>query len=474
MNLSRFHKMSLSLLLVLSLAWSPKLYAGDPPPLPLGLEEEIPADTEEPALPEGLDEGRETRPLDPAEKDAAQLPFALSGFWEARFGMRTQSDPNEKETSIAEARLQLQLEQPIKQAIFKFTSDLLYDPILSNQDEIRLEEGWGFIDLREASLLLRPMDFMDVKIGRQILTWGTGDLIFINDLFPKDWNAFFVGRDTEYLKAPSDALKASFFSTKINLDIVYTPRFDADRFIDGRRLSFFNTSLGRRTGRDALIQTEARNRWFKDDEVALRLYQNIKGAELALYSYQGYWKSPGGFNPTSKLATFPKLSVYGGSVRGPLEKGIAHLELGFYDSEEDRKGNNPLIRNSEFRALLGYEQEVLRDLTATIQYYLEQILDYDHYRRNLPSGTSATDEKRHVVTLRLTQFLMNQNLRLSLFIFYSPSDKDAYFRPKIHYKIDDSWSGEIGGNVFIGKEDHTFFSQFELNNNVYAGLRFSF
>ena len=50
-----------------------------------------------------------------------------------------------------------------------------------------------------------------------------GDLLFINDLFPKDWVSFFVGRDDEYLKAPSDSLKASFFNELFNLDFVYTP-----------------------------------------------------------------------------------------------------------------------------------------------------------------------------------------------------------------------------------------------------------
>ncbi|WP_288372311.1 hypothetical protein [uncultured Marinobacter sp.] len=81
----------------------------------------------------------------------------------------------------------------------------------------------------------------------------TGDLVFINDLFPKDWVSFFIGRDVEYLKAPSDALKVSAFSSWANLDLVYTPRFDADRFIDGRRLSFFNTGQGRLTGRNAVV-----------------------------------------------------------------------------------------------------------------------------------------------------------------------------------------------------------------------------
>ena len=53
---------------------------------------------------------------------------------------------------------------------------------------------------------------LDVKLGRQVLTWGTGDLLFLNDLFPKDWVSFFAGRDDEYLKAPSNTLRATQYN----------------------------------------------------------------------------------------------------------------------------------------------------------------------------------------------------------------------------------------------------------------------
>ena len=173
------------------------------------------------------------------------------------------------------------------------TLDFLYDPVL-DKHQIRLETGRGLLDVRQTYLLLRPFENVDVKAGRQILTWGTGDLIFINDLFPKDWNSFILGRDIEYLKAPSDALKASLFTKWFNLDMVYTPRFDADRFIDGERVSFFSPLFGRRIGRDNVVAVEKPDDWFEEDEIALRMYRNIHGYETAIYGYRGFWKSPGG------------------------------------------------------------------------------------------------------------------------------------------------------------------------------------
>lgn len=62
----------------------------------------------------------------------------------------------------------------------------------------------------------------------------------------------------------------------------------------------------------------------------------------------------------------------------------------------------------------------------------------------------------------------------SLFTYYSPSNQDFYLRPKISYRIDDRWTAELGGNIFGGKKDYTFFNQFHNNTNIYASIRYGF
>jgi hypothetical protein len=126
------------------------------------------------------------------------------------------------------------------------------------------------------------------------------------------------------------------------------------------------------------------------------------------------------------------------------------------------------------RYLIGYAQEIARDFTAGVQYYVEQTLDYGDYENALPAGSKSRDEFRHVVTLRLTQLLMNQNLMLSLFTYYSPSDEDVYLRPILNYKASDALAVEVGSNIFFGDERHTFFNQFHYNTNLYLGVRYSF
>ncbi len=403
-----------------------------------------------------------------AEENSNDLSLLFSnldihGFYEIRSGYRTRKDKYEKDMSIMEQRLQLDLSSYLDWADFKVKGDIIGDLVEEQAD----------FDLREAYIFTRPYDFMDLKVGRQILTWGTGDLVFINDLFPKDWKSFFIGRDTEYLKAPSDAAKISLFSEVANLDIVYTPQFDSDRFITGERISYWNSNLARLVGRDAIQRIEKPDRWFRDDEIAVRLYKNIDNYEYALYAYRGYWKSPGGQNAAQTQAIFPDLNVYGASFRGNIGRGIGNLEFGYYESDDDPSGNSGNINNSEMRFLVGYSQEIGKDLTAGLQYYVEHMLDYGQHKNSSPAGLSR-DRDRDLITVRLTKLLMNQNLRCSLFTYFSPSDKDAYIRPNVNYKVTDNLAVEAGANIFFGDYPSTFFGQFQNNTNIYTALRYSF
>ncbi len=407
-----------------------------------------------PAIAQGEDEGRD-------ESFFGIFPIETHGFYEIRSGYRIRKDTYEKDMSVMENRLQTDLSSYPEWGDLRVRGDVYGDMVEEQAD----------FDLREASIFTRPLEFMDLKVGRQILTWGTGDLVFINDMFPKDWQSFFIGRDTEYLKAPSDAAKVSLFGDWANLDFVYTPKFDPDRFISGERISYWSSTYSRIAGQDAIIHTDRPNRWFRDSEFATRLYKNINNYEVAVYGYRGYWKSPGGQLGTQ--AIFPGLNVYGASIRGSVGKGIGNLEFGYYESDDDQSGKNANINNSELRFLAGYTQEVGRDFTAGLQYYIEHMMDYGQYLDSLPGGP-ARDEDRHLVTLRLTKLLMNQNLRCSLFTYYSPTDKDVYMRPNLNYKTSDNVALEVGANIFFGDYANTFFGQFQNNSNIYAAVRYSF
>ncbi len=474
--------------------------AGEEPPIPAGLEDmENTQTAREPALPSGLDmdsaadsgpalpqglgpmdsgnepvlppgisgPGADEETLTNNEQDS--FPVDLTGFFEIRTGVRLHEDEYQKDGTLQEARFQLEAESILDETMLKFTGDVYYDRI-DPHHSIKLEQGKGFFDLREAWILLRPASFMDLKAGRQVLTWGLGDLVFINDLFPKDWNSFFAGRDDEYLKAPSDAIKGSFFFPVCSIDIVYSPRFDPNRYIDGTRFSYYGP--GGITGADIVV--EERDRWFSNGELALRIKKNISATEVSFYGYRGYFKDPVGMDPYSGKAVFPRLDAAGASLRTQVFSGILKLETGIYHSVDDSSGEDIFIPNSEVRFLAGYEHELGKDFTGGVQYYIEHMLDYGNYKKSMLSLFPMRDMVRHLITIRLTKLLFHQNLTLSFFGYFSPSDQDFYLRPKVSYKATDHLLLESGINWFAGSHDYTFFGQFEKGTNIYCAVRYSY
>jgi hypothetical protein len=436
-----------------------------------------PALAEMPALPPGLGGAPEL----PAGRDGVDAPdlasnevasgASFTGFFDLRFGTRTQHDPLMPRDTLGEARLHI--EAGFGTTIqTQLAFDLVGDAVLSGQS-LDLNAGTGVLDLRQANISFSPLESVDVKLGRQILTWGTGDLLFINDLFPKDYASFLLGRDIEYLKAPSDALKLSFFSDIVNLDLIYTPQFDPDRFVDRERFSLFNPIVGSQIA-GTEIPVTLPDESFSDDELALRLYRNVAGLELAAYFYDGFWKSPVGYDTLLSENTFPQLQVVGASLRGPVGPGILNVELGHYDSTEDPMGSEPNIPNSQTRWLIGYEMEVARETTLGLQYYQEIQDDQTTYLAALPTGMTARPETRDVLTARLTHSFLDQRLMANLFVAGSPSDKDGYVRANLSYTVSDALRLNVGINHFYGDSEQTFYGQFQDDSNAYFGLHFGF
>ncbi|MBN1212949.1 MAG: hypothetical protein JXA92_10260 [candidate division Zixibacteria bacterium] len=390
----------------------------------------------------------------------------LGGFVQGLYGGGLDRDnPTSSEMTASETRLQLRMESFSDAAEFFGRLDFVYDDYYNPSTELELREG--FVKFR----MFKNLDF---KIGRQIITWGTGDLIFINDLFAKDYRSFFNGRDDQYLKAPQNALRAAWYSPLGTFSGIYTPRFTPNRIPTGERLSYFNPMAGQIVGGEPYFEGRMPEAEFKNSEIAARFSRYVGSADIALYFYHGFYKNPTALDMVDSTAYYPRLNVYGASVRLPLLGGIAWLESGYYDSRDDADGDNPLIPNSTINSMVGFERQLNASLTANFQYQNNYMLDHDLYADNLPPRMVEMDETYHLVTSRLTQMLWMETVTVSTFGFYSPSEKDFYGRFSVSYKYTDALTLAVGANIFDGKEDYTDFGRFKKNDNVYLKITYGY
>jgi len=393
----------------------------------------------------------------------------IDGFLQGLYGARLEEDnPTATEMPASETRLQLRAEHFGNSAEFFGRLDFVYDAADTAQYEWELREGY---------LKFRLGQYFDFKIGRQVLTWGTGDLVFINDVFAKDYRSFFVGRDDQYLKAPQNALRMAFYPGFGNLNFVWTPRFEPNRLPTGRKLSYYNPFVGRIVGEGYYFDPATPEAKFENGEFALRYQQQIGMMNAALYFYKGFYKNPTGAvtTPDGPMAIYPHLDVYGASVRGSILGGILWLEGGYFDSRDDKDGDNPMMPNSSVMGLFGYERQVATNLTANIQWQADAIMDYDKYEAGQTGmGAYVRDEVRHLLTSRITKLLNQELVTLSGFVFYSPTDEDMYVRASVEYKYTDQLILALGGNFFEGNNQATDFGQFDLNDNVYLKATYGF
>ena len=377
--------------------------------------------------------------------------LSLHGFLQGNYSINTSDkNPESSDFKWLEERVQLKLEGNRDPYHLTLRTDVSYDHI---DDKTNIDLREGYVDVISNN--------WDLRLGRQILTWGIGDLIFISDVYPKDYEAFFSGRPMEYLKKGVDGLKIGLYPSVVNLEFVLIPFFEPNTLPRAER---FHNAMNPGAAEPDVT--------FKNTETALRAYRNMSGLDVSLYFYKGFSRMPS--MTADGNFFYPKISVYGASMEGNTAGGVIGIEAGYYDSREDREGDNPFVPNSSGRLMMGYKRQLMEDLNIGFQYYADYMLRYSRYETSLPAGYAKENKLYQLTTLRITQMLLHQNLALSFFMFYSPSDNDYLLQPLVSYKFSDNITAMLGANVFRGQQDWTTFARFEKNNNMYLSVRFDF
>jgi len=388
---------------------------------------------------------------------------SLHGFVQGNYSADSATrNPDGGDFKLAEERLQLKLDVSKDPFHLFIKADGWYDDIAKSWDS-ELREG--FVDYTASK--------WDTRIGRQVITWGVGDLVFINDVFPKDFEAFFSGKPLEYLKKGIDGAKVGIYPGFASFEVIVIPFFTPNHYPDPERFWIYDPVSGVPRDREKPAVT------LENTEIALRAYRDIAGFDASLYYYHGFFRQPSAMPdnpmmPTKLTLFYPKLSVFGASLQGKALDGVVSLEAGYYDSREDRNGSDPMMPNSQTRFLIGYQKQLWEDFTVGLQYYAEYMHDYSEYKKNLPPEFPQERRLHELVTVRLTQFLMHQTLRLSWFSFWSPSDGDYLLNPEVKYNFSDHVWAALGGMVFGGGKSWSQFGQLDKNDNIYLQVRYEF
>jgi hypothetical protein len=384
---------------------------------------------------------------------------AFSGFVQQNTAFNTDgANPDGRHYKWLEERARLQADASEGAWHLLAKGDVAYDH-LGRQGESELREG--YIDY--------TADGWDLRIGRQVITWGLGDLVFVNDVFPKDHEALFAGRPLEYLKLGVDAVKLGVYPKFASFELVLAPDFRESRIPDAERFHLYDPMTAV-TNRETVKPGQG--------ELSLRAYRDVAGWDAALYLHHGFQRIPS-MRPDSLVAPtrityfYPKLSVYGASLSGRAGEGVLNLEAAYYDSRQDHAGSDFTVPNSQTRLLAAWQTQPWEDFTLNLQYYAELMHNYAAYRATLPAGFPAEARWSHTLGFRATQFFLHQTLRLSVYASRNTSNGDTFLNPELRYSFNDHVWGAVGANLF-GGEPWGQFGQLARDDNAYLQLRYEF
>lgn len=329
--------------------------------------------------------------------------------------------------------------------------------------------GRGDVEVREL-YVNRYFSKADLRVGKQIITWGSSDLVFVTDVFPKDWTSLIVGRPMEYLKKGTEAARGQFYFGKNTLEIIIIPTFTPDTLPGGERLAAYNP-FKIATGMSDILPS---NR-LRSPEAAFAASKTVGPYDYSLNFYSGRDRRPSlSFDPASgsEFRRYPRMWMLGGGFKGASGDRIYRGEIAFYHTE-DTSGTDPGAQNASLKYLLGTDISLGGNRNVGFQFSQEFMFDYGAYSSTLPTGFPATKKVQSLLTFRFADAWKYQTIKPKLFLIYDISRRDIYLNGEYERNVNDTVSVMAGFNLFDGRT-HTMYGQFDKNDNLYVNFKYGF
>lgn len=356
---------------------------------------------------------------------------SVSGFTQGKLGYFL--DNNNQSSHASAQHGLLRLEALLDQSFYHVSvkTDSTYDVIANkwHNDVREMNINIDFANVEHPIISQSLLANMSINIGRQSLSWGLGDFVFINDLFAKDWQSFFNGDDLQYLKKTSDAIKLSYFMDAVSVDIVYLPT----------------------TTTDELVQPLNGIITPNHSSLHSRLYFSHQQSDYALYASDTWTNVPMLIN--GRMEYLAQKSI-GASMITPLASGLLKTEIAQY-WQTSSQGSELKQR----RLLVGFEWELLPRLAIATQAYIER------------DDTYFEQHNRQLLTTQFTYTSTDATWTNQIMAFYSPNHHDNYLRATSTYRHNDDISITAGLNNLDGKPNSFFGSLSNIDN---AYLRFTY
>ncbi len=380
----------------------------------------------------------------------------VSGYLESRHCLQTQS-PNEFLASETLLRPEI---RSSKDGFELFASaDISENHVNADESGIELHEA--YVDYIAS--------VWDLRLGRQIITWGNADGVRITDnICPSDYSEY-ITRDFDEIRVAVDALKLRWFSKYGSAELIYIPFFEAG-ILPGPDSPWAVGGMGEDISIDGSDEPEKE---LENGEIAVKYAFFFPGWDCA-FSYFYTWNDfpvyafteipgPG----MSAAATYERRHIYGLELSLPYRNFVirgetAYTRDGLY---QPRMAARPLQKKDSIQWLLGLDWYPGNQWTLLCQLVDERIRDH--------SAALCAAAHSTIATFNLSRDLFREKLTLSVMLYYDLDIHDSLARLSADYKPVDGCTLSFGADIFSGDREGDF-GQYKDNTQVWTKLKYYF
>jgi len=327
-------------------------------------------------------------------------------------------------------------------------------------------------ELREIYLEGSPFGNLDIKLGKQIVSWGVANSLRVVDVLNPTDSREFGMTDLEDVRLPIAMTKLDYYIGDLKLEAV------AVHEIKFNKSAVFGSDFNPSTQKinEVIPESSAEN-----TEYGLALIGTFSGWDASLHWAQ-YFDDTAHFKIT-KVTFIPglgavptleqrhsRLTMGGATLSIPSGNFIWKAEAAKLQGMEFALVTDKTFSRTD--VLVGSEYSGWSDTSLTLEFGVQHLNDFDV---KLEESPDSQLEDRIATTVSFMQDYINQTLHLSLVgMMIGKSGQDGGLnRMSLEYDVMDAFS-VTGGVMLYQPGDNAYFKSLNENDRLFFEVRYSF
>jgi hypothetical protein len=366
----------------------------------------------------------------------------------------------------------------------RISGRLRYEPIFAvngsdNYSSLYVEDRETEAELWDAYVEGTLLQGLSVKVGRQIVVWGTSESLRITDVLnPLDYREPGV-TDIENMRLPLAMTRLDYTWRRLTLSGIAIHEFRSSKLpVWGSDFYFAD---------EPLPPTHKPDDSLENTEYALSLTARLTGWDVSLYYADTFNDEPYLIMARGPLMVqtqtddtvvlppayenwYSRIKMYGAATTVALKSWLFKSEVAYFQG--NRYFNTPNVEKDQLNALVGVEYSGFKDTSITVEYAIQHIFDHEEEMENFPD---MVEEDENQAALRIMRDFRHDTVHLlATVVAMNDNGDDGWLaRLQAEYDWTDNFSVTLGGVVYGAAADGRF-ADFEDNDRVFALIRYSY